>query len=185
MKRGGWVLAGALLLMTLAAACGSSSGASSDGPTPGADASTATELEAILATTQLRPGPQRVAFLLLAEDSFLKAPEVTVSSVYLPADGSEPRTGETATARFHLWPYGVRASYVTDLTFDRPGSWRLDIGVDYGVGFSGTAQLLLDVQERVGVQRCGRIDDATLAVRSVVPEQIVGRDGSAVDILEA
>ncbi len=145
------MLAGALLLMALAAACGSSSANSTAVP----DASTATELEAILATTQLRPGPQRVAFLLLAEDSFLKAPEVTVSSVYLPGDGSEPRTGETATARFHLWPYGVRASYVTDLTFDRPGSWRLDIGVDYGVGFFGRAQLLLDVQERVGVPDIG------------------------------
>ena len=148
--------------MALLAACGSSSsGVSSDRPTGTAngvgapDGSSAAELEAILATTQLRPGTQRVAFLLLTEESFVRAPEVTVASVYLPEDGSQPRAGETATARFHLWPYGVRASYTTDLTFDRPGSWRLDISVDYGVGFSGKAQLLLNVQERVGVPDIG------------------------------
>ena len=85
-------------------------------------------LEPILATTVLHVGAQRVSFLLTTPDSLVKAPEATVTSVYL---GDGDAVTETKRADFHLWPYGVRGSYATEINFDRPGRWRLDIGVDH------------------------------------------------------
>ena len=41
-------------------------------------------------------------------------------------------------AGFHLWSYSVRGSYVTEMNFDRPGPWRLDIVVN-GVEDQGMA----------------------------------------------
>ena len=156
----------AILLLALLAACGSSAATS----TPTSNASSATgdtagpELQAILATTQLRPGPQRVSFLLLTMDSFVTVPAANVSPVYLPDDGSPAQPGETKSARFHLWPYGVRASYVTELNFDRPGRWRLDISLEYGVGSARNVQLLLDVQERIGVPDIGELAPRSISM---------------------
>ena len=47
-------------------------------------------------------------------------------------------------------------TYATELTFDRPGTWRLDIHVD-DKAFAGDASLLLDVTERSGVADVGEL----------------------------
>ena len=81
----------------------------------------------ILATTDLGLGLNRVSFLLEGPTGFVTAPEVSVTSLYLPEDGSSPVAGESATARFFVWPYGVRSSYATQLNFDTPGRWDLEV----------------------------------------------------------
>ena len=111
------------------------------------------EVMPILATTQLQMGTQRVSFLLATTQSLVKAPEATVSSTFL---GEEETKGESKQAIFHLWPYGVRGAYTTDLTFGQTGNWRLDIEVDGPDGpLSGS--ISLDVLEHSLVPEIGDI----------------------------
>ena len=139
-------------VIVLALACGSASVPSST-PTPTLAEPASRGIEPILATTVLRVGTQRVAFLLASEEALIQAPEATVQSTFL---GARDASGETRQATFRLWPYGVRGAYNTELTFDRPGPWRLDITVD-GEEMSGETQLVVDVAERVAVPEIGTI----------------------------
>ena len=121
-------------------------------PTPTATpAPAASEITPLLATTQLRVGPQRVAFVLDSTTALITAPEVLVRTSL-----AGTRFGETAVAPFHLWPFGTRGSYATELTFDEPGEWRLDIHVDDGT-FMGDASLDLLVAERSSVRDIGEL----------------------------
>ena len=106
-----------------------------------------TEIEGILATTDLSLGPNRISFLLAGPDGIVTIPEASVTSVYSPPDGSPGLPKETATAPLHVWPYGVRANYATELTFDKPGNWRLDIRVVSGKGQVTTTRIPLKVKD--------------------------------------
>ena len=132
-----------LLIAGLLAACGSNDSTparTSQSTTPEATAvATAatpeaeTDWEGILGTTVLRPGSQRVAFLLTGARALVTVPEVEVSTFFVREGGSVDGPHETLGAGFNLWPYGTRGSYVTDVTFDREGTWRLQIdGVEEG-----------------------------------------------------
>ena len=142
----------AVLLLPLIIACGSSATATG---TPSLAVSQAADgaVEPTLATTVLRVGSQRVAFLLATAEALIKAPEASVTSVYL---GEGEATGEKKQAAFHLWPYGVRGAYATQLTFDRAGPWRLDIEVEgpYGPAYT---QLSLEIDKRTSVPEVGTI----------------------------
>ena len=147
----------AALLLALAAACGNSAAPTATlAPPPVITSRPAIEegvITPILATTQLRVGTQRVAFLLATSQALIRAPEAMVRAVFLGAD-SDP--GEQTIATFHLWPYGVRGAYATELTFDRPGPWRLDIQVE-GPDGPGEAQTTVEVLDRTGVPDIGSI----------------------------
>ena len=110
-------------------------------------------IEPILATTVLGVGEQRVAFLLTTSEGLVKAPEAAVTSVFL---GEGDAAEEERQAVFHLWPFGVRGSYSTQLNFSLPGPWRLDISVDGPDGPAG-AQIELNVAEETGVPEVGDI----------------------------
>jgi hypothetical protein len=70
--------------------------------------------------------------------------------------GEGKAVSETKSAGFHLWPYGVRGSYVTEINFDRPGPWRLDVVVE-GEDVQGKAEAILNVSEGGGVPNIGSI----------------------------
>ena len=141
-----WVAVGIAVVALAGGACAADPPAPTATPPPAVPAITP-----LLATTQLRVGTQRVAFVLDSPTALVTAPEAEVRT-------SLPGTslGETAVARFHLWPFGTRGSYATELTFDRPGEWRLDIHVDDGT-FVGDASLDLDVAERSSVADVGEL----------------------------
>ena len=149
----------------LLAACGSSAPTSTPTPTPSPsptlEKASDTDLEAILATTVLRPGSQRVAFLLVSPKALITVPEVTVSTFYVPETGATGRPKETRTAHFNLWPYGTRGSYNTMLSFDQQGTWRLDIAVDDESGVTSRTQLLVDVQDGFGLVDINSIPPAS------------------------
>ena len=105
------------------------------------------ELSGLLATTDLSVGANRVSFLLVSPDALITIPEASVTSLYLPTDGSPPVVKENAIASFHLWPYGTRGNYATQFTFDKPGDWALDIRVEDGDGFADTLRIPLKVKE--------------------------------------
>ena len=106
----------------------------------------------LLATTELRLGTQRVAFVLESPTALVTAAEAEVTTTPPGSDGF----GETALATFHLWPFGTRGSYATELTFDVPGTWRLDIHVDDGA-FVGDTSLDVHVSVRSSVRDIGEL----------------------------
>ncbi len=156
------VAALALSLLALVLACGGAAATAEPSPSapesPSAVESNTPQaveetVEPILSTTVLQVGTQRVAFLLATAEELIKAPEATVSSIYL---GEGEASGESKQAPFYLWPYGVRGAYATQLNFDRPGPWRLDIAVEGPEG-PANAQLLLDIMERTSIPEIGAI----------------------------
>ena len=103
------------------------------------------ELNGILATKDLGVGENRVSFLLTSPRALIKAPSATVKSVNLSAPEA---VVETTEAGFFLWPFGSRGNYVTDLTFDQPGEWRLDVEVTEEDGSISRAEIPISVAER-------------------------------------
>ena len=101
------------------------------------------ELNAILATKDLMVGTNRIAFLLTNSKALITTPAVSVKPVYL---GSAPSTWQATTPELYFWPFGSRGNYVTELFFDRPGDWQLDVEVEED-GATRLARILLDVQE--------------------------------------
>ena len=111
--------------------------------TTAADAATL-ELNGILATKDLSVGSNRISFLLTSPKALVTVPTAMVRSVYM---GAAESVEETATAEFFLWPFGTRGSYVTELSFDRPGDWRLDVDVQEDDGSTSSARIPLRVGE--------------------------------------
>ncbi len=119
------------------------------------------ELQAIPATTVLRPGSQRVAFLLVSSQALVTAPQVSVTSFFQGESGELGEARESRTALFNEWPYGTRGSYSTELAFDREGSWVLDIRVGEG-DFKGHARLPVEVLDGYGVIDVGQAAPASM-----------------------
>ena len=105
------------------------------GATSGEPTREEASIEPILATTVLNPGEQRVAFLLVGEKSLIKIPEATVSATF---SGDSEGAAQEAQATFHGWPFGIRGAYSTQMTFDRPGPWQLNVSVDDGETYGST-----------------------------------------------
>ena len=155
MVKASRVLLFAIALTALLAACNGSGlaeeGTTSEGvtavaPTEAPAASEASpELSGILATKDLGVGANRISFLLVSPRALVKVPSATVKSVNLSAPDA---VVETSTAEFFLWPFGSRGNYATELTFDQPGEWRLDVEVTEEDGSISMAQIPLTIGER-------------------------------------
>ena len=117
------------------------------------------ELYAILATKDLMVGRNRVAFLLANSKALVTTPTVSLKPVYLESAAS---TGEAVTPELYLWPFGSRASYVTELVFDRSGDWQLDVEVEEEDGSISLAQILLHVQEASMTPSLGSVPPTAL-----------------------
>ena len=138
----GVVIALLALVSAVLVACASVPGAPSESQSlVEADAGS---LTTILATKDLRVGTQRVSFLLATSLALVKSPTATVTTRRLDGAGE---VVETKIADFHLWPYGIRGAYSTELTFDRPGKWQMEVSVQ-DEDFAGSGQLEVDVAEK-------------------------------------
>ncbi len=84
--------------------------------------------QAILGTGDLGVGPNRIGFLITSPDGVVSLPVVQVSLRFL-GQGSLGDATDTVAADFQRWPLGSRGLYTTELSFDRPGQWSLDISV--------------------------------------------------------
>ena len=100
-------------------------------------------LNAILATKDLMVGTNRIAFLLTNSKALITTPTVSLKPVYSGAVASHV---EAAAPELYFWPFGSRGNYVTELYFDRPGDWQLDVEVEED-GVIGLARIPLHVQE--------------------------------------
>ena len=108
------------------------------------------ELNVILATTVLEPGPQRVAFLLTTGTGLVKDSNVQFTPVYLPGNDA----GEEIATSFNEWPYGTRGTFAAEVDFDRPGLWRLDI-VAEGPDATGWGVQEIEVLEQTPIPALG------------------------------
>ena len=120
------------------------------------------QLNVILATTVLETGPQRVAFLLTTGTGLVKDSRVEFTPVYVP----ENDAGEAAATRFNEWPYGTRGSFVAEVDFDRPGTWRLDIEAE-GPDATGWGVQEFEVLEQSPVPALGAL--APLSENKTLP----------------
>lgn len=102
------------------------------------------ELNGILSTRDLRVGTNRISFLLTTPNSFVMTPSAKVKSIFL---GNNDTIHESVTARFFLWPLGSRGSYVTEMSFSKPGDWLLEVDVQQENGSIKTAQIPLTITE--------------------------------------
>ena len=93
--------------------------------------------------------------MLVGPRALITVPEVTVSTYFVSDTGSAGGPKETKVAMFNQWPYGTRGSYTTDLSFDRPGHWRLEIEGDEGSGTMGRAVLQVEVTDGFSVVDIG------------------------------
>ena len=104
-------------------------------------------IQIILGTPDVAVGRHRMAFVLQSEQSLVREPYATVVSRHLPEGDAVGREGETAQAMFRPWPYGIRGSYTTQLTFDAAGRWQIDVTVMDESGQGRSAQLFFQVDE--------------------------------------
>ena len=146
----GIVIALLVLVSALALACASVPDSSASQIPAEAGAGS---LTTILATKDLRVGTQRVSFLLTTPSALVKSPTASVTTRRL--DGNS-EVVETKIADFHLWPYGIRGAYSTELTFARPGKWQLEVSVQDG-NFTGSGQLEVDIAEQSLVPDVGSV----------------------------
>ena len=117
----------------------------------------AASLTTILATKDLRVGTQRVSFLLTTPSALIKSPTASVTT--RRRDGVGNPVGpvvETKEAEFHLWPYGIRGAYSTELTFDQPGQWQLEVSVLDGES-AVSGRLDVDIAEKSRVPDVGSL----------------------------
>ena len=145
VRGNGFAVALLAIVSALAVACGSLPSDSGEPRAALAPAEAdAGSLTTILATKDLRVGTQRVSFLLHSPLALITSPTASVTTRRLDGD-----TGvvETKIADFHLWPYGSRGTYSTELTFDRPGLWQLEISVQDG-DLAVSGRLEVEVAEK-------------------------------------
>lgn len=110
------------------------------------------ELNGLLATKDLSVGINRISFLLTSPNALVTAPSVNVESVFLGTPGV---VKESVVSKFFLWPFGSRGSYVTEMSFDRPGDWRLDVDVLQHDGSIDSARIPLSIAETTMVPAIG------------------------------
>lgn len=110
--------------------------------TPAAmSAASFTDLEGLLGTKDLGVGANRVSFVLQTSEGLVSLPQIQVRSLF---GGEEV---ERVTGRFHLWPFGTRGNYVSEITFDKPGDWQIEAVIARGEETLASALMNVEVKE--------------------------------------
>lgn len=139
------------LLLPAAAACFAPPAAGPPTPLPGGP-----QYSAIMVSSDLAAGPNRVAFALVDRDNRpITAATAQVRALYTPPNADRPTAKQTALAQFQPWPPpgSNRGVFVTNITFDQPGAatrehpglWELDITAATAAGAAIQAKTALRV----------------------------------------
>ena len=99
----------------------------------------------VLATGDLAVGKNRFVFGIVNKDGFIPNEFVTLFSSFYSSSQSEAQIKEVVTAKFYSWPYGTKGLYVTELNFDQPGKWRIDVSVESYEHSLENVQLIFNV----------------------------------------
>lgn len=110
--------------------------------TPAAmSAASFTDLEGLLGTKDLGVGANRLSFVLQTSEGLVSLPQIQVRSLF---GGEEV---ERVTGRFHLWPFGTRGNYVSEMTFNRSGDWQIEAVIARGDETLASAVMEVQVKE--------------------------------------
>ena len=157
-----WVLNPVWLSITLIAvvACGGKATSTAPPPTQAptseaVGAGSASKVETVLASTDLGVGPNRVVFALVdSKTGPLRPSNVEVSTYFITDAGAEgPK--EVKKGIFRQWPNIPGGLYTAQLTFDRPGSWGLNIVFSEENGSPRREGVRLEVKERSDTPQIG------------------------------
>lgn len=99
------------------------------------------DLEGLLGTKDLGVGANRISFVLQTSEGLVSLPQIHVRSLF---KGEEV---ERVTGRFHLWPFGTRGNYVSEMTFDQPGAWQIEAVITRGEEALASAVMNVEVKE--------------------------------------
>lgn len=167
-------LTAAALLLTIlllpAAACFSPPAGGPPTPLPGGP-----QHSAIMVSSDLAAGPNRIAFALVDRDNRpVPAATAQVRALYTPPNTDQPVEKQTTLAQFLPWPPegSNRGVFVTNLTFDRPGEaipenpglWELEITAVTDSGPTIQAKTALRVTAKPSTPALG-----APALRSLTP----------------
>ena len=112
--------------------------AATEEPVTGMADLTFPDLEGLLGTKDLGVGANRISFVLQTSQGLVSLPQIQVRSLY---DGEQV---ETVAGRFHLWPFGTRGNYVSELTFDKAGDWQIEAVIARGE--EALASTVMDIE---------------------------------------
>ncbi|MBI4298686.1 MAG: thioredoxin family protein [Chloroflexi bacterium] len=117
-------------------------------PTPAAS-----ELNTIIASTDLAVGQNRFVFAILDnERRAIKEQEVTAA--FFLDTKPQPEPGEVVKATFRPWPASVAGVYTTNVTFDISGIWSVRVTVP-GEDSRQPAPAFFEVKERTSAPSLG------------------------------
>ena len=86
-------------------------------------------LQAIFGTPDLGLGRQRVGVVLISPLGLVRSPLATFSTYFVGDGGESEDQHQSSVAFFNPFPLNTRGIYTANMDFDRPGLWRLEIGV--------------------------------------------------------
>ena len=141
-----------------------------------------TGLRSILGTPDLGVGRHRVSFVLTHPQGLLRFPTVRVESYHLPDGPAGPREGplESGSAQFFEFPLGTRGIYVAELSFDRAGTWEIEVSFPNAEGGRTATRLQFEVREQTSAPAVGdpapRSQNATIDDVSAIEELTTGSD---------
>lgn len=146
--------------MLLAAACSSASSGDAAGSVPGgfgAGEVGGPQVSAVIITTDLAVGPNRVVFGLVDRDGMPVRPaEAQVRAVYLDPQGKTSKVRATAVAHFQEWPVGNQGVFTTQLSLDKPGFWELNIETSAADGTAINAKGAFEVKANSATPTVGQ-----------------------------
>ncbi|MBM3935002.1 MAG: hypothetical protein FJ319_12010 [SAR202 cluster bacterium] len=103
--------------------------------------------QAILATSDLAVGENRIGFVLTSEDGFVTVPAVRVTPRLLDSSGTIQEEQAPVQAMYQAWPYGNRGLHAARISFARPGRWELSIQVEEPGKPASAVKLTFDVRD--------------------------------------
>jgi hypothetical protein len=112
-------------------------------------------LQAIFGTPDLGLGKQRVGVVLISQEGLVRSPAATFTSFYFQNEGSEGELRETTIGFFRPFPLNTRGMYTTELNFDKPGRWVIEIAVLNDQAQTVRAKLYFKVKENTAAPSVG------------------------------
>ena len=100
-------------------------------------------------------GTQRVGVVLTSPKGLVRSPLATFTTYYVGDGGDASEQHESSVAFFNPFPLNTRGIYTANMDFDRPGRWRLEIGVLDEDARTLNAELEFEVRETTAAPSAG------------------------------
>ena len=123
------------------------------------------QFSAVIITTDLAVGPNRIVFGLVDRQGMPVRPaEATVRAVFLDPEAKTAEVRATSMAHFQEWPVGNQGVLTTQLSLDKPGFWQLNVEASTAGGTAISARGAFQVKANSDTPVVGQ-----LAPRSMTP----------------